>query len=135
MTTKEWLSRAYIINSKLDKALERQHRAYTAACSTTSKLSTDPIHGSKCNSSEIKFIKYAECVEASNELTDKLCAVKKELAYKIYNIKDVGLRVLLYERYVNFMEWKRIAELLHVNENTVRGKMHGKALKILSEFL
>lgn len=135
MTIKQWLMRAYLLNSKIQKILERRRRLYDAACSTTSHMSQDVVSHSKINSSENNCLRYIDCSKQADAMIDELVDIKREIIDAIGSVQNEQIQTLLFERYINFGSWDKISKQMNININTVKGKLHSRSLAELSRFI
>ncbi len=135
MTTKDWLNRGWKLNDEINSLLLEQQEALEAACSTTTTLQQDKVQTSRTNSTEYKMIKYADYSEIINQKTDELYDIKREIISVIRKLDDNTYKILLYERYIKFNCWDKIAKRINRNQFTTRGKIHGRALKDISQYI
>lgn len=135
MTVKEWLKRGLKINDEINQLLEQKQMEYSLACSAT--ISTKRIDGkitygervqeSIKNSSEDKFVCYAEYSKMIDDRVKELYKIKQEILQAINQVDNATYRTLLISRYINFKTWEQIAVDMNFCLRQVF-RIHGKAL-------
>ena len=128
MTTKEWLSRAKKMDSEINRLLEEQSKALTTATGSTAPIAGEKVQTSRRNSSESKFLNYAEYSELIDKSIDELYAIKKEILSAINQVEDGTLRELLEARYLQNKTWEKIAIEMHYSFKHIVHVLHPKAL-------
>lgn len=129
MTAKQWLERGRNLNNEIETLLTAQQRALELACKTSSGSTDDKVQTSRRNTSEDRFISYADYERLINDKIDKLYQVQREITEVIYRVDNSTLRTVLVERYINFNTWEQIAEILKIEVCSVRGYIHRKGMK------
>lgn len=134
MTTKEWLTRARNLDKEINRLLAEKEKALSAATSSTAPASGEKVQTSRRNSSESKFLNYAEYSELIDNRIDELYAVKKEILSAINELDSSTLRTLLIARYINFHTWEEIAVEMNYSYMHVC-RLHGKALQKIKDVI
>lgn len=127
MDAKEWLGRARRIDAEINALIEEQKRAWDRAVSLTTGMTDDKVQTSRSNTSEDKFIRYADYAREIDRRIDQLYTVKQEIMSVINKLEDGTLRALLIEYYVNGKTWEQVADGLHYSRMQVF-RLHNKAL-------
>ena len=134
MTTKEWLSRAVLIEEEIQSL-----KSEMDSLILPSGGSGERVQSSGKNSTENRFVSYAEYSRELKKQIDKLYEIKREIMEVISKVKDNTSRVLLIKRYINGQTWEDIADEMYYSDKWVRTKLHSKALAeaggIIAEFL
>ena len=134
MTVKEWLNRGYKIDREINALLRERERSLTLATKTTAAADGERVQTSRSNSTEARFINYADYTKLIDKRIDELYAIKREIITAVNRVGDNTLRQLLIHRYIEFMRWEKIAEEMHYSRRQVT-RMHGKALLKLKDVL
>lgn len=128
MTTKEWLKRGWKLDREIQQLIEAREEAFTAATSTTSNTEGEKIQTSQKNTSEAKIIRYTAYTEQIDRRIDELYRIKQEILEAVSAVENVTCRTLLFERYVMFKTWEKIAVDMNYSWRQVV-RLHGKALR------
>lgn len=134
MTAKQWLERGRNLNNEIETLLTAQQRALELACKTSSGSTDDKVQTSRRNTSEDRFISYADYERLINDKIDKLYQVQREITDAIYRVDNSTLRTVLVERYINFCTWEQIAVDMHYNYRWVL-RLHGRALQAIESHI
>lgn len=132
MSAKQWLSRGWKLNEEINTLLEEKERAFADACSTTAASSGERVQSSSGNSSERKFIHYADYSKLIDERIDQLYAIKQEISDAIYKVESSTYRTLLVKRYIQFKTWETIADEMNYDVRWIH-RLHGRALNKVGE--
>ncbi len=133
MTVKEWLNRGYRIDREINALLRERERSLTLATKTTAAAGGERVQSSRGNSTEARFVNYADYTTLIDERIDELYAVKREILEAVNRVGDNTLRQLLIHRYIEFMRWEKIAEEMHYSYVHVVHTLHPRALAAISE--
>lgn len=134
MTAKQWLERGRNLNNEIETLLTAQQRALELACKTSSGSTDDKVQTSRRNTSEDRFISYADYERLINDKIDKLYQVQREITDAIYRVDNSTLRTVLIERYINFNTWEQIAVNMSYGYRHVC-RLHGIALKKIKDVI
>lgn len=126
MTAKEYLSRAYRLNEKINSNLRLIERLRDMATNITVNLS-EKVNGGKAGSQATTIEKIVDLQKKVNEETDSLIDVLCEIRQVIESLCDEDEKLLLTLRYVEFMKWEEICNIMNLSERRVM-QIHGKAL-------
>lgn len=126
MTAKEYLSRAYRFNEKINSNLRLIERLRDMATNITVNLG-EKVNGGKTGSQATTIEKIVDLQKKVNEETDSLVDLLCEIRQVIENLCDEDEKLLLTLRYVEFMKWEEICNIMNLSERRVM-QIHGKAL-------
>lgn len=129
MTAKEYLSRAYRLNERINSYLAELDDLRALACSISSPSFEEKFGGTRPTDPPfVRAIEKIDCLEReiSAEI-EKLISVKKEINEAIRAVPDNREQALLRYRYINNYTWEKIGVLMDTSERTAR-RMHGSAL-------
>ena len=87
------------------------------------------------NSSEDKFIHYADYPALIDKAVDEFTDTKAELKMEIQKVSKLKYSKLLYLYYIDCLAWRVVAERLDENYSTVKGRMHDKAVKAFEKVM
>lgn len=134
MGTKEWLNRGREADKYINELLKEKEEALTRATSVTAVSDSERVQSSKGNSTERKFIAYAEYDRLIDKHIDELWEIKTEIMQALGAVKDTTLRRLLFNRYIRCMKWESVAEDMGYDVRHIL-RLHGKALKKIGEVI
>ena len=137
MQAKAYLRQAYRINQLIQsnqKELEELHElSISISGIDTSK---DTVQTSP--SGDASYTKIIEKIDELERIIkndiDKLLNLKLDIKKTIDSVSDSEERLLLQERYLNFMEWDDISESMYVSTRHIH-RIHGRALNKVNEIL
>lgn len=125
---KQWLNRAHNIDKEINNLILERDRAFSKATSAVNGASGEKVQTSAQNSTESKYIAYAEYESEIDRRIDELYEVKKEILWAIKKVENGTYRLLLTLRYIRFMTWEQVAEEMNYSyRQTLR--IHGKSLR------
>lgn len=130
MRTKNWLMRAWNIDSEIDALMEQRKElqdritSVTAATGETVQSSKDPH----------KFDSYLILCEKLMRRLDILIKTKEEIIDAISTVSSPTLRTILLMRYVNNCPWDAICDRLGYEHSQI-SRLHGIALKEVEEYM
>ena len=135
MTAKEFLSRAYRLDKKIDWKIQQVDSLNDLATRATGTLSGMP-HVSSPSTSRLADViaKIVDMQEAINDEIDKLVDTKAEITNVIHRVEDDDYRSLLELRYLCYMEWDDIAREMNYSLRWTY-TMHGRALAAVDKIL
>ena len=134
MTVKEWLNRGYRLDKEINSLMREQKRALELATKTTAPADGEKVQTSNGNTSEARFINYADYKKLIDNRIAELYATKHEIITAIDSVDDNTLRQLLIHRYIEFKHWDSIASEMCYSKRQVT-RMHGKALLKIKDVL
>lgn len=135
MTVKEWLNRGWELDKEINQLLQSQREALTRATKTTCTSADEKVQTSKNNTTENKFVSYAEYSDMADKRIDELYEIKKEILAAVKELEDSTLRTLLVARYINFKTWEQIAADMHYSYKHIVHILHPKALSKLENVI
>lgn len=127
MTAKEYLSKAYRLNEKIESNLRLIERLRNMATNITVNLS-EKVNGGKTGSRANTIEKIVDLQKKVNEEIDSLVDMFCEIRQTIESLCDEDEKLLLTLRYVEFMKWEEIMDEMHFSKRRVM-QIHEKALK------
>ena len=129
MTAKEYLSRALLIDQRINSKLEQVQSLRSLAEKATSTLTQTP-HGKERNTHRMEdvIIKMLDLESDINASIDALVDVKREIIEAVQRLPVTEHRTLLELRYVCGKTWEEIASALFYSVRNVH-ILHGAALR------
>ena len=109
MNAKEYLSRAWHMEQKVQAKLEQIERLRSLVCGMTAGIGGTTGHSRNVTSMQDTIVKIAEMEEELNREIDDLVTVRREIAEVIGQVEDSCQRVILEKRFLVFLSWSRIA--------------------------
>ena len=110
MTAKEYLSRAYKINSRINSKIEQVTALRELATKATATLSDMPPSGTR-NLHRMEDV-ICNIIDLENEINrdiDCLVDTKREISRTIKTVDNVELQLLLEKRFLCGLTWEQIA--------------------------
>lgn len=135
MNAKQYLQQAYRLNELINSDLLELQNLRCLSTSISSDMSQERVQSTK-QSDKIGGV-VAKIVDLDNQINaeiDQFVDLKKEIRGKITAIENPDDRLVLQERYLNFMTWERIAEAMHFTTQWVH-EIHKRALRSLEKIL
>lgn len=129
MTAKEYLSQGYRLE-QIIKLIKMDIEYWQDLASSVSSPGFEK-HFNATRNTDAPFVKQIyKMIEYQDLLTEKLelhMNLKREMQKAIESISNQDERLVLEFRYIKNLTWPRIADLMYVDESTVR-RWHNKAL-------
>lgn len=127
MTAKEFLSRAWQIEKRIDARIDERERLESLLTSPrTAKLTGMPRGGGGDWTNAVIAVSDLNAVIVGE--IETLCRIKREVIEAIDAVEDARYKRLLELRYRNYMSWDDIAsEMGYTTRNIF--ELHGKALQ------
>lgn len=127
MTSKEFLSQAYLADKQINIKFEQLERLHSMVCSITVSYGHEA------------FVREAICymIEKEDELDrdiDRLVALKTQISEVIDGVVNPKYHRILEERYLSFKTWRQIADDLQCDPRWVRN-VHDRALGVVDRLL
>lgn len=134
MTAKEFLRKGRQLNFEIDELKKVRDNAFTEACGTVTAISGFKVQTSNANTTEARFIKYADYTAMIDRRINELYQYQAEMMKVINTIGNTTYRTLLIAYYVNCKTWEETAEAI---SKSVRWTymLHGEALKEVEKIL
>ena len=129
MTSKEWLSRGRKLNNEVNELLEARDEAFAVACGAAVSYG-ERVQCTKRNSTENKFINYANYTSMIDKKIDELYGYKEEIMQAINRIDNSTYRALLIAYYVNCKNWEQVAKSINYDIRWTY-RLHGRALQAI----
>ena len=131
MTAKEYLSRAYRLDARINAKLEQVMSLRELACKATSTLTDVPPSGTRnVHKMEDVIVKIIELENEVNADIDTLVDIKRKIVEIIKAVKNPEYQTLLELRYFCFKKWEEIAVIMGYSLDNIY-KLHRKALSEL----
>lgn len=135
MTVKEYLSRAYRIDQRIDSKIEQVGSLRALSTKATATISDMPYSGSRnVHSMEDIIVKIADLEHEINADIDKLLDLKHEITGVIKSVQNPEYQELLELRYLCFYSWEKIAVRMDYDLRYLH-KLHRKALEQCKTFI
>ena len=131
MTTKEFLSQAFILDKQMQTKRRRlewlkNHASYVST-NLGEAVQSSPSHRSAVEEAVVKIISLEE--EIANDIT-RIIQLKKDIASAIRSVNNIECETLLEMRYLTFMRWEEIAAQLNYSRDYIY-HLHRKALSLV----
>ena len=128
ITAKEYLSRAYRIDQRINSKLEQVQALRNLAEKASGILTGTPV-GKNGNPHRMEdtIAKMMDLEEVIGIDLKQLVDTKHEIITMIKCVEPAQLQILLELRYLTFMTWEQIAEAMEIQPRQVF-RLHGKAL-------
>lgn len=131
MNAKQYLRQAYRLNELIQsnqQELDELHELSTSLPGTD--YSKDKVQTSSSNDAGYTKIvqKIVELEDAIKTDIEKMLSLKLEIRNVINDVQDNEEKLLLKHRYLNFMSWEDICELMCVSMRTAH-RIHSSALQ------
>jgi len=128
MTAKEFLSRAYQIDQRINSKLEQVQSLRTLATKATATLSDMPKRATpNAHSMEDNIIKMLDLESEINADINELMDIKKDIVSTLKNVSETEHRTLLELRYLCCRTWEEIAAEMRYSVRSIH-RLHGDAL-------
>jgi DNA-directed RNA polymerase specialized sigma subunit len=135
MNAKEYLSKAYRLDQRINSKLEQVASLENMAMNCTSAINGMPNNPSK----SVSHMADAVCkiIDIKNNLNDdlaKLLKCKINIIEIIQGVNNIEYRLILEKRYLSYQPWEDIAYDLDYSVSWVL-KLHRKALRAVDAVL
>ena len=131
MTTKEYLSQAFVLDKRLQTKQRRlewlKNRASYVSANLHEAVQSSPSHRSAVEEAVVRIISLEE--EIANDIT-RIVQLKQEIASAIRRVNNIECETLLEMRYLSFLRWEEIASQLNYSQGHVY-HLHRRALKLV----
>ena len=135
MTAKEYLSRAYRIDQRINAKLMRISELRALAQKCTVAYGCERVaHTRNVASLEDSVMKIMEAEKELDAQIDLLVDTKKEIEGVIERVPDADCRLLLEMRYLAMESWTEIARQMNTYRMRVY-RLHDKSLELVAEVL
>lgn len=139
MTAKEFLQQYLNAERAINAKLEEISRLRALAMRTTRVPDEDHVFVQSSAGDRMATI-VGKIVDMEREVDaeiDELYKVRQRVQDAINSVEDAELRTILIMRYLsrNRYCWPQIAKVIGRNVNTVKGKLHKKALRELTQYI
>ena len=135
MDAREFLSRAWKIETQIQSRAEQIERLRSLACRVTPQYGgTGGSRFRNVTAMEDTIVRITEAEEKLNRKIDELVTAKLEAAEVIDQVRDVTLRLLLEKRYLLFHSWEDVADEMAYTRRWIL-KKHADALDAVQRIL
>ena len=125
---KNYLMKAYRIDTRINKKLEQLTSLNELACKATTVISDMPGSPNRnVHKTEDVIIKILDLQEEIKKEMEGLVDLKRQILDSISKVEDSQLRTLLELRYISYLTWEQIAEEMNFGIDNVF-KLNRKAL-------
>lgn len=118
MTAKEYLNKAYRLKDKIKSNIRQLEALEERATSVKSSLSPK-VQGGTLNGAEQMIFNILDLKERINTETIEHMKTLEEIRQTIANMKDPDESLLLTLRFVEFMKWEEVAEIMSFSMSQV----------------
>lgn len=128
MNAKEYLSKAFGLDQRINSKLEQVAVLREIATKVTASLHDERVSGTKQRSPMENAA--AKLIDLEHEIdidVDKLVDLKREIIGVINSVQQPEYLLLLELRYLSYKKWEEIAETMNYSYRQVH-RMHGQAL-------
>lgn len=135
MTAKEYLSRAYRLDQRVNSKLEQVEVLRALAQKVTTSYESEPVSRSRCVTSlEDTITRMIEAEADLNQTVDALVDLKMEMAKYIDQVENYDDQLVLEKRYLCFKTWEQIADDMNFSRRWVQ-IVHARALNAMDSIL
>ena len=135
MTAKEFLNRAYRLDTSINNRFEQIQRLRSLAGKTTAAYRGETVsHTRNVHSSEDAIIRIIEAEQELNREIDELIVIKNDIRQVIELVADPNCRLLLESRYLCMNHWDDVCSKLEVSRSRVF-ELHQTALSMVETVL
>lgn len=135
MTAKEFLSRAYRLDTRINNRFEQLNRLKQLAGRTTAAYSGEVVsHSRNVHANEDAIIRIIEAEQELNREIDELIAIKDDIKQVIALVAAPTCRLLLESRYLCMNRWDEVCGKLEVSRSRVF-EIHQTALSMVETVL
>lgn len=118
MTAKEYLNKAYRLKDRIASNIRQLKVLEKRATSVKSSLSPK-VQGGTLNGAEQMIFNILDLKERINAETSGYMKTLEEIRQTIANMKDPDESLLLTLRFIEFMKWEEIAEIMNFSMSQV----------------
>jgi len=135
MTAKEFLSRAYKFDQRINSKLEQIAVLRSLTQKVTASFDQEQVsHTRNVTSLQDTIIRLMEAEQQLDAEIDELVDLKTEISAAICQLENMDYCILLEKRYLSFKTWEEIAVDMHYGIRWVQ-VMHGRALQAMDRLL
>ena len=135
MNAKEFLSRAYRLETRIANKNEQIYRLRALAERVTASYGREAVSRSRNTDSMADSIaRISEMETALKNKVDELVAVRKEITDIIDQVPDINCQTLLELRYLCMRSWDEISEIIGMSSAHIF-RLHMEALKLVEKIL
>ena len=129
MTSKEYLSQAFIVDVDINTKLDQLDRLNALATKATTTFSEVPFTGTPDpHRREDIIVKIIDLEDRIKEEMRRLVDLKSDIMTAIAKIEEPEQRIVLEKRYLEFKKWEDIAVEMNRSLRSIY-RLHGEALK------
>ena len=131
MTAKQYLSRAWAMDSRIDSLVETKKRQYDRLVNITVNYNAD---GSQATSDPHRFDSLVVIENQIDEMIDRMLQTKAETMGTIERLNDWKLREVLKRRYIDMQTFEQIAYNMGYGWRHVM-RLHKKGLQEIERIM
>ena len=129
MTSKEYLSQAFIVDVDINTKLDQLDRLNALATKATTTFSEVPFTGTPDpHRREDIIVKIIDLEDRIKEEMRRLVDLKSDIMTASAKIEEPEQRIVLEKRYLEFKKWEDIAVEMNRSLRSIY-RLHGEALK------
>lgn len=133
MTSKEFLSQAYLIDQQINSKLERLEQLRGFSTSVTASYGQEQVdHTCNTHAMQDTIVRILQEEEEINRYIDRLFDLKMEISRVIDQVRKPEYHLVLEQRYLCFRSWKTIADKYNFSLRWVH-TLHDRALKVVDK--
>ena len=135
MKAKEFLSRAYRLETRINNKTEQIQILRALAEKVTAAYGTEAVsHSRNVDSMADSIARISELETTLKNKVDELVAVRKEITDIIDQVPDINCQTLLELRYLCMRSWDEISEIIGMSSAHIF-RLHMEALKLVEKIL
>ena len=135
MTSKEYLSQAYLLESRIKVKQEQIEVLRASTQKVTATYGTECVsHSRNVTTLEDGVISINEAQAELNNMHGEMLRLQVEISEVIISLDNQTHSMILTKRYLRYLSWNRIANEMRYTVRWVQ-KQHGKALKAVDQLL
>ncbi len=128
---KDFLQKGRRLNFEIDELIRARDIAFNLACGTAAAPDGEKVQTTKVNTSEIKFVKYAEYSAEIDKRIRELYEYRQCMLRLINKLDSTVYRSVLIARYINCKTWEQVADTIGLKDVRHIYRLHEKALLCL----
>lgn len=135
MTAREYLSRAYRLDQRINSKLQQIDSLRSLTQKVTQSFDNEAVSRTRNPSSmEDAIIRLMEAESELNRQIDDLIETKLLIGKLIDEVHNENYKLILEKRYLCFLNWNQIAEEMQYSRRWVQQK-HERALEVVEVLL
>lgn len=131
MTAKQYLSRAWAIDARIDSLMETKRNLYDRLVNTTVNYNND---GTQATADPHKFDSLSVIEDEIDRMIDQMITIKTETLAVIYKLNDWKLCEVMKRRYIDMQTFEQIAYNMGYGWRHVM-RLHKKGLQEIERLI